>query len=292
MNKNNTCTRVSSCACGIKSQRKENMERKLLVLDIDGTLTDNNKQIPEKNRLAIEKMMQKGHSCMLASGRPTPGMTFIADALNFKEHGGYLLSYNGGKVINYTSGEVVFEQVLDSKYLVDLRDFARENNCGILTYSADAVLSGTGLSDYTRFESNLLRLPTVEVDFKDIDFPVNKCLMTADPHIAEACQKVLAKKYDGILSIYRSEPFFIEIVPLGVDKANSISKILPVLGFEREDCICVGDGYNDVSMIKYAGIGVAMANAVAEVKEVATYHTVSNEECGVAKVIEELVLGE
>lgn len=280
----------SFCYHVIRIKKGIFMNKKLLVLDIDGTLTNSKKEITEITRQAVEKMMKAGHSCMLATGRPTPGVLFIADELKFGEHGGYTLSYNGARVINHKTGEVVFEQKLDNKYIPEILQFAKDNDCGVMTYNEKEVISGTRVDKYVQFEANLLRLPIVEVDdFEKIAFPVNKCLMTAEPEKAEKLCEILAKKYEGKMSVYRSEPFFIEIVPLGVDKAKSIEKILPILGFEVCDCICVGDGYNDVSMIKFAGTGVAMANAVAEVKAVANFHTKSNDEDGVAWAIEELI---
>ncbi len=270
------------------------MGKKLLVLDIDGTLTNSKKEVTENTRLAIERLMNAGHSCMLASGRPTPGLTFVADILDFQKHGGYLLSYNGARVQNHKTGDVVFEQKLENKYLSELHDFAVENGCAILTYSENAVIAGSGISEFVEIEANLLRLPIEDVgdEFKNIKYPVNKCLMTEEPEKAEKLCEILAKKYEGVMSIYRSEPFFIEIMPLGVDKAKSLEKILPILGFDVADCICCGDGYNDITMIDFAGTGVAMANARDEVKAVANYIAKSNDEDGIVGVVDMILKGE
>ena len=92
-------------------------------------------------------------------------------------------------------------------------------------------------------------------------------------------------------SVYRSEPFFIEIMPKNVDKASSLDKMLETVGMTRENAICCGDGFNDVSMIKYAGIGVAMGNAQPVVKEAADYITATNDEDGLVQVIDRFILG-
>ena len=127
--------------------------------------------------------------------------------------------------------------------------------------------------------------------FKDyVDFPVNKCLMTGEPeHMAEL-EKELKEKYAGKLNIFRSEPFFLEIMPKGIDKAKVLRNFLPYLGITREEVICCGDGYNDKTMIEFAGLGVAMANARDEVKEVADYITASNDEDGIVKVVKKFIL--
>ena len=125
-----------------------------------------------------------------------------------------------------------------------------------------------------------------------IDFPLNKCLGTANPEIAPQIVEKYNEKFGDILNIGRSEPFFIEITPKGIDKAASLERLCQIMGSSRENMIACGDGFNDISMIEYAGTGVAMANARKEVKDVADYITSSNDDDGVAKVIEELIFEE
>ena len=116
--------------------------------------------------------------------------------------------------------------------------------------------------------------------------------MTAEPEAAARHVEKLNELYGDILSIYRSEPFFIEVMPKNVDKATSLDRMLETVGLTREDAICCGDGFNDISMIKYAGVGVAMANAQEEVKKSADFITDSNDEEGIVKVIDTFVLNQ
>mgnify|MGYP001852585142 FL=1 len=96
----------------------------------------------------------------------------------------------------------------------------------------------------------------------------------------------LKNQYHGLLNIYKSEPYFLEIMPQNIDKAYSLRKLLDSLRLNADQMICCGDGYNDVSMIEYAGLGVAMANAQDVVKEAADFITYSNDEAGVLRVID------
>ena len=269
-------------------EKRDDMNKKILVLDIDGTLTNSKKEVTPETKKAILDMINRGHSCMLASGRPAPGMSYVADCLEFDKYGGYLLSLNGAKIIKYDTKEVIHQTILEHKYLEELHKFAIEHKCGILSYSSDTILSGNGIDEFVEKESSLNRLRVKELDnfADDITFDVNKCLMTAPPERAAKLTEILADKYKGVLSVYRSEPYFIEILPLGVDKATRLDLILPMIGFSKETCIACGDGYNDITMIDYAGIGVAMANAQPEVKAVANYVTLSNDEDGLIPVIE------
>ena len=133
-----------------------------------------------------------------------------------------------------------------------------------------------------------------------VDYNPNKCLLTAPGEIAAEHEKILSKKFEGRISIYRSEPFFIEALPMGIDKAHSIegeyrhrkanANLAKSLGIPKENTIACGDGFNDLTMIKYAHVGVAMANATDVVKENADYITKSNNEDGIAHVIEKFIL--
>lgn len=91
-------------------------------------------------------------------------------------------------------------------------------------------------------------------------------------------------------SVYRSEPFFLEILPKGIDKAASLERLLAHIGMTREQMIACGDGYNDLTMIQYAGLGVAMENAVLPVRKAADFITYSNNDDGVAHVVEKFMM--
>ena len=107
----------------------------------------------------------------------------------------------------------------------------------------------------------------------------------------ESIEPVIAEKYQLEAQVFRSEPYFLEVLPKNVDKAYCLERLLKILGIKREEMVCCGDGFNDISMIQYAGLGVAMANAQEKVKDVADYITInSNDEDGIAEVIEKFFL--
>lgn len=268
------------------------MNEKVLVLDIDGTLTNSEKEITDNTRQAIIDVQKRGHIVMLASGRPTPGMKRYATELELEKYGGYVLSFNGGRIINCRTGEIVYQRTLPSQVIPGLYRFACENDCGILTYFGDRIILGTRTDEYVELESRINGMPVQQVEnfLEFVDFDVNKCLMTASPEKAEQYLAILQERYQGRLSIYRSEPFFIEIMPLNVDKATSLDRMLETVGMTRENAICCGDGFNDLTMIEYAGVGVAMANAQPAVKEAADYITASNDQDGIVQVIDEFIL--
>lgn len=263
-------------------------ETKALVLDIDGTLTNSQKDITPATKEAVQKLMKQGQKVILASGRPTPGMRRAEKELEMNRFGGYLLSYNGAKVVDCITGEIVYQRILPLSLIPGIYQFAKEHGCGLISYLGDEVISAFEPDEYVQLEARINGLPIRVVDnfVEFIDFDVNKCLMTAPGEQAAVYEKELQEKYGDVASIYRSEAFFIEIMPQNVDKATSLDKMLPAIGVTRENTVCCGDGFNDISMIKYAGVGVAMGNAKDVVKEAADYITGTNDEDGLVEVIE------
>lgn len=263
----------------------------VLVLDIDGTLTNSKKEITERTKNAVIDTMKRGHKVILASGRPTYGMHRYEKELELKENGGFLLSFNGGRIVDCTSGRVVYQKTLPKQVIPRLYDFAIDNDCGLITYENENIILGTRMDDYIGIESRIngMEVKKVENFVEYVDFDVNKCLMTALPEKAEKYVELLQEEFGDILSIYRSEPFFIEIMPKNIDKAKSLDRMLSSVGLYRENTICCGDGYNDISMIQYAGIGVAMENAQEKVKDSADFITRSNDMDGIVVVIDKFI---
>ena len=203
------------------------------------------------------------------------------------KRGGYLLSYNGARVVECTSGEVVHQNFLPLQVVPELYEFAKERGAGLITYDGDVVISAFEPDEYIKLEAGINWLPIRhEPDFVEyVNYDINKCLMTAPGEQAAVYEKELQERFGDIISIYRSEPFFIEIMSKNINKADSLDKVLKGMGMSAENAVCCGDGFNDITMIKYAGVGVAMGNAQPAVKEAADYIAPTNDEDGLVDVI-------
>lgn len=260
---------------------------KMLVLDIDGTATNSRKQVTPETREAVIRLQQAEIPVAIASGRPSQGIAAVADTFQFQKYGGYILAFNGAKIINWKTKECVYSRTLTSSMARRLARDAREFQIGMITYEDSCLVSATPEDSYMEIESKINRLPIYVPESFDryLEHPVPKCLFTGDPDLLEKVEPILADKYCHEAQIFRSEPFFLEATPKNIDKAYCLEKLLKILSLSREELICCGDGYNDISMIQFAGLGVAMANAQEKVKEVADYITASNDEDGVASVI-------
>ncbi len=123
-----------------------------------------------------------------------------------------------------------------------------------------------------------------------VDFQVPKFLMLDDGDYLVTVEPKVKAAMGRDFSVYRSEPYFLEVMPKGIDKARSLERLLQTIGLAREEMIACGDGYNDLTMINYAGLGVAMENAVLPVRKAADYITASNNEDGVGLVVEKFML--
>jgi len=270
------------------------MEEKVLVLDIDGTLTNSQKEITPATKRGIRTVLEHGHKVILASGRPTPGMRRYERELELEKYGGYLLSFNGARIIECRTGEIVYQRILPPGIIPSLYAFAKKNSCGLVTYFGDNIISAFEPDEYVELESRINGMPikVVENFVNYVDFDIVKCIITAPVDRAPQLEKELQGKYEDVASVYRSEPFFIEIMPKNVDKATSLDRMLETVGLTRENAICCGDGFNDISMLQYAGTGVAMGNAQPAVKEVADYVTGTNDEDGLVQVIDEFIMKE
>ena len=261
------------------------MKYKLIVLDLDGTLTNSKKEISSRNRETLIRIQEQGIRLVLASGRPTYGIE-----LRMNEFGGFILSYNGGEIINWESKEMMYENVLPNEVVPVLYECARTNHLSILTYDGAEIVTENSLEPYVQKEAFLNKMAIRETnDFlTDITLPVAKCLIVGDAGKLIPVESELCIRLQGKINVFRSEPYFLELVPQGIDKALSLSVLLENIGMTREEVIAIGDGYNDLSMIKFAGMGVAMGNAQEPVKKAADYITLTNDEDGVAEAIERI----
>ena len=279
----------------MKQEEKNQMEKntyEMIVLDLDGTLTNSKKVITPKTKEALFRIQQAGKKVVLASGRPTPGIVKLADELELDRFGGYILAFNGGRIIQYSTGDVIYNKTVPIELVGDIYQTAIEEQVGILTYTESEIILGNGVDEYNELESKINGIPMREVeDFVGfVNYPVNKFLLTGEPEKILHTQEVMRERFGWDLNIFRSEPFFLELMPQSIDKAFSLEKLLEHMGMDRSQMICCGDGFNDKSMIHFAGLGVAMANAQPEVKEVADYITASNDEDGIVQVITKFML--
>ena len=263
---------------------------KMLVLDLDDTLLRDDYSISSRNRELLIQAQEQGVIVVLASGRPTPAMLRYAEELNLAQYNSYMISFNGAVVTSMQSNEVLFETSLTQKEIHSIYDFSVDNNVHIITYSDKGVISETH-SEYIDVELKLTGIPHHKVpSFKsEIISSAVKCILLEHPdYLKEVEKKLKAERTD--LSVSRSKPFFLEVMPQGIDKAASIDLLAKKLDIKQSEVIAVGNAGNDLTMVQYAGLGIWVDNVSDDLRHHADYIVASNENDGVAEVIERFIL--
>ncbi len=276
---------------GISEPEGDNYDA--LILDIDGTLVGSDKQVSETTRQAIIAAQERGKTVAIASGRSISGIRKTASRIALERFGGYVIAYNGTTVINCKTGECVYNQTVDTSLIKPVYEAAKEAQVGILVYHdpAKELVAGNGVDQYIQMDAQACDVSIREVnDFvKQIDFPINKFLLTGEPSYMIEVEKVMKEKFGDRMNVFRSDPYYVELLPKYVDKGVAVDKLVKYLDLKRERVICVGDSYNDLPMLQYAGMGVAMGNAQNTVKEAADYVTASNDEDGIVQIIDKFM---
>lgn len=266
---------------------------RVIALDLDGTLTNNEKEITPRTLNALFKAQEDGAVIVIASGRPSFGIKSVSDSLEMSTRGGYILSYNGGKIIDTTTHQSIFKKKLPEEVIPVIYHYAKEKGYALLGYKDGRIITEMPDDEYVWEERRVNKMEIDGVDNLLDALVANPCklLMTGHEEDMAKAEADLKEMLGDKMDIFRSAPFDLELVPKGIDKAKTLGVLLDLLGLTPDDLIAFGDGYNDLSMIQFAGMGVAMDNAVPELKEAADYITLSNEEDGVAAALEHFSKG-
>ena len=271
------------------------MSIKVIIMDVDGTLTNSQKIVTPKTKEALLKVQEKGVILILASGRPTSGLRDLAKELEMDKHNGLLVCYNGSKVVDCQTEEVLFNQALtveEAKAVLEhmkkfdrVRPMIDKDDYMYVTNVYDNYIQFNGKPfNVMEYESRGGKFKLCEVDdlAEFVDFELNKILTTSDPEYLQEHYQEMMEPFKDKLSCMFTGPFYFEFTAQGIDKAKALDTVLIPMGYKKEEMIAFGDGHNDASMVKYAGIGVAMENAVQDLKDVADEVTLSNDEDGIA----------
>jgi Cof subfamily protein (haloacid dehalogenase superfamily) len=269
------------------------MKYQLLVLDVDGTLLNDRKEITPYTLATLIKVQQMGIRIVLASGRSTHGLRPVARVLEMDKYNGFILSYNGGQIFNMQTDELLFERRMNPKDIPYIVKQADSHDFAILTYHRDTLITNRAGDAHVQEEAARNNMKITEAkDFASfVTFSPCKCMLVSDD--GEAMSNLhakLKKRLSGSLDVLLSEPYFLEVVPPQINKADTLGVLMEHLRVGPEAVIAIGDGVCDIGMIQMAGLGIAMGNASETVKRCADYTTATNEEDGVAKAVEEHII--
>lgn len=262
--------------------------RKLIAVDVDGTLVNSEGLITPRTRDALIEATKAGHEVMIVSGRPTYGLRHQATELGFDKFGGILSAYNGGVLYDFKRKEILANHPMDFDLAKEILEFSKDLNLELILINGEYIYTDNAHGFYLQRESKILDMEIKEVENlrTNLHFVPNKILFAQDPEkIGPESEKLLEKFGDRVVQV-KSTRFFHEIMPKGLSKGNSILEACEIFGIDPKNVIAFGDEMNDVTMFEVAGTGVAMGNAVDPIKDMADFVTKSNNEDGIAYYLE------
>lgn len=263
----------------------------LIAIDMDGTLLNETKEISERNKEAIRRAKEMGRHVVIATGRPLVGIRKYLEELEMNGDGDYVIAFNGALVQEAKSGRVIAKITLSWQDYQDLYPVSQALGVHIQALSEHHVMTPVA-NPYTDVEANINDIETEIIAVSEVDpsMTIVKVMFVDEPEKLDAAVQNLPEWVKEKYTIVRSSDIFLEFLDKRVNKGTGVEALANELGVAQEKVICVGDAGNDIAMISFAGLGVAMANAFDEVKEIADVITKSNEEDGVAHIIETYML--
>ncbi|MHC1681820.1 MAG: Cof-type HAD-IIB family hydrolase [Clostridiaceae bacterium] len=266
---------------------------KLIAMDMDGTLLKDDKTISEANKNSIKKAMELGVKIVLTTGRPIQGIKDYLNELELTGEDQYVIALNGALVCRTSDYSFLSSHgTLTGKDLKYIYEKVKDLNTyvHVFTNGYDLVTKRSKFSDA---EEKRINLKVKVLDFlKDVndDDEILKVVLEEDKEILDVAASKIPSELLEQYATHRSLDFMFEFMKKGCDKSTGIEKLANHLGINKDEIIAIGDATNDVEMIEYAGLGVAMGNAPDNIKEISDFVTKTNEEDGVAHVIEKFIL--
>lgn len=272
------------------------MDTKILFTDLDGTLLNSKKEITGENIAAINRALSAGHKIVINTGRPLTGCLEQIHELNLEREGCYAVTFNGGLIYDCRSEETIYKKGLKQEYVMHIFNEAARHGIFCQTYSDEGVLAAKMTPElkfyvertHTPYQviPDLIKcLPNEPVKVLAID--------RSEDHrkVLDSYRRDMQEWARGKVSIFYSSDSYLEHVAEGISKGAAVQFLCKYLNLPLSSTIAVGDEENDLTMIRTAHVGAAMANAVPAVKVCADYITKNDcDHSGVAEVIERFML--
>lgn len=266
---------------------------KLVAIDLDGTLLTDDKRISQENLAVLKKAKEQGVKVVLCTGRPLAAITPFIEQLHLNEPGDYSITFNGGLVQKNDTGEILSKSALTLKDVQRISQLMTKLDLPLDVLSEEVVLQLPTSANHSSLYPTLNGLLTYKpAKLEDLasEGLYNKVVMAYHQEFLDQQIEKIPVSFKEEYEVIKTRSNLLEFMPKGVTKALGLDHLAKHLGMTSDEIMALGDEENDLSMIEYAGMGVAMANAVEKVRRAADYITVSNEEDGVAKAIEKFIL--
>lgn len=262
---------------------------KLVAVDIDGTLVNDKKEILDETLKTIHKAIDNEVIFAICTGRPYASTKRLADKIDRNIP---LILYNGGAIRMSKTNEVLYHQILTRKQSEDIYQLITTYG-GTYIFWSDEKLYTNRMNHFTEGYQKIATIAPIIVGSKEeVPFDnITKFIWFEEAETLIEYQKTILKKLEGV-NYFTSNPTFLEMVHQDVSKATAMERLGNYYGIKQEEMMALGDGFNDLPMLDYAGLSIVMENAVEEVKQHADFITLSNECDGVGYAIRKFILEE
>lgn len=273
------------------------METKILFTDLDGTLLNSNKEITKENQDAINRALEAGHKVVLNTGRPLTGCLEQIKELKLNRKDCYAITFNGGLIYDCLTGKTLYKKVIPLEYARYIFKETGKRGIYCQTYSNEGVLSAQmtpELQFYAERTHNPYKIiPDLPNQLSEEPVKLLAIDLSEDNTALDGYRKDMQEWAKGKVSIFYSSKSYLEHVPYGISKGAAIQYLCEYLNLPLSSTVAVGDEENDLTMLQTAHVGVAMANAIPQVKACADYITKKDcDHSGVAEVIERFLLAD
>lgn len=267
------------------------MSIRLVAMDMDDTTLRDDRTISERVVQAVQNARKQGVHVTFATGRMPASVKPYIQQLGLDVP---VITYNGAMIQEALSGKVLYRKVIPIETAREIVNWLLQQDIRFHVYLKDQIFVEK-MNDWSRQYARATLVPVEETNLQERlateEDGVEKILLFGEPEMTVAWANEIHLRYEGRVRSTKSKPHFLEIIHSTVNKGAALASLAERLGVKREEVLAVGDSLNDIEMIRYAGIGVAMGNARQEVKEAADVVTATNQDDGVAQAIEKYVLG-
>ncbi len=265
------------------------MPIKLVAVDMDGTLLNRQKLVSKENKQAIKRAMDKGIYVTIATGRMPTSAVYFAKQLNMNCP---VVSCNGGVVQPLDGSSPIFEAHFPEETITELIELCYKRNWYIRWYIDDNIY--VKYYDPKMFPAygttKGLKIIPVENNYASYTKNVTQIVVCDANHNIQHIYDEIAQIFGNKIGLQQNTGYSMDITPPGITKSVGLSKLADYLNIKPEEIMAVGDGDNDLTMIAYAGMGVAMENGIDDVKKIAQFITKDCDDSGIAYVLEKFVL--
>ena len=266
---------------------------KLVAIDMDGTLLNSKKELLEETKQYFKDFHKKETETLLVlcTGRPETGIRPYLKDLGYLEENHYIISQNGANIYESRTGKRVMDALLDSAAIQKWIELGKKHGISVMGAGVDYYYCfDQEPTEWMEFDVKLVsgklkRIPTKE----SLNTDFYKILLMGDEEQLNEFETFIPQEWRDEFYVVRSQKYLVEVLTKGVNKAFGLEKLAQKLNILPSEIAAIGDAANDVEMLEYAGLAIAMGNASEEVKAISDIVTDTNENNGVIKAIDQLI---